>query len=137
MQHLTLVAQNLGAKARIYRQLNPLGTGHAIMCAEASLEGPAVVAYADTLIRADFDIDPEADAQIWVKKVERPEAYGVVQLDAANTIRELVEKPKTHVSDLAVIGIYYFKAIEELKQELQYVSTNKLRTAENIKSMRD
>lgn len=121
VQHLTLVAQNLGAKARIYRQLNPLGTGHAIMCAEASLEGPAVVAYADTLIRADFDIDPEADAQIWVKKVERPEAYGVVQLDAANTIRELVEKPKTHVSDLAVIGIYYFKAIEELKQELQHV----------------
>ena len=78
VQHLTLVAQNLGAKARIYRQLNPLGTGHAIMCAEASLEGPAVVAYADTLIRADFDIDPEADAQIWVKKVDRPEAYGVV-----------------------------------------------------------
>ena len=91
------------------------------MCAEASLEGPAVVAYADTLIRADFDIDPEADAQIWVKKVDRPEAYGVVQGDAANTIRELVEKPKTHVSDLAVIGIYYFKAIEELKQELQHV----------------
>ena len=44
---------------------------------EASLEGPAVVAYADTLIRADFDIDPEADAQIWVKN-GRPEAYGVV-----------------------------------------------------------
>ena len=51
------------------------------MCAGPSLEGPAVVAYADTLIRADFTIDPSADAQIWVKKVEHPEAYGVVQLD--------------------------------------------------------
>ena len=61
VQHLTQVAKNLGAKASIYRQLNPLGTGHAIMCAEASLEGPAVVAYADTLIRADFAIDPTAD----------------------------------------------------------------------------
>ena len=126
VQHLTQVAKNLGAKASIYRQLNPLGTGHAIMCAEASLEGPAVVAYADTLIRADFAIDPTADAQIWVKKVAQPEAYGVVQLDTTNAITELVEKPKEFVSDLAVIGIYYFKAIEELKAELQQVIEQQL-----------
>jgi glucose-1-phosphate thymidylyltransferase len=44
-------------KASIYRQLEPLGTGH-IMCAKESLSGPAVIAYADTLIRADFDLDP-------------------------------------------------------------------------------
>ena len=126
VQHLTQVAKNLGAKASTYRQLNPLGTGHAIMCAEASLEGPAVVAYADTLIRADFAIDPTADAQIWVKKVAQPEAYGVVQLDTTNAITELVEKPKEFVSDLAVIGIYYFKAIEELKAELQQVIEQQL-----------
>ena len=126
VQHLTQVAKNLGAKVSIYRQLNPLGTGHAIMCAEASLEGPAVVAYADTLIRADFAIDPTADAQIWVKKVAQPEAYGVVQLDTTNAITELVEKPKEFVSDLAVIGIYYFKAIEELKAELQQVIEQQL-----------
>jgi glucose-1-phosphate thymidylyltransferase len=55
--------------------LEPLGTGHAIMCAKESLSGPAVIAYADTLIRADFDLDP-ADAVIWVKQVDQPEAYG-------------------------------------------------------------
>ena len=126
VQHLTQVAKNLGAKASTYRQLDPLGTGHAIMCAEASLEGPAVVAYADTLIRADFAIDPTADAQIWVKKVAQPEAYGVVQLDTTNAITELLEKPKEFVSDLAVIGIYYFKAIEELKAELQQVIEQQL-----------
>jgi glucose-1-phosphate thymidylyltransferase len=27
-----------------------------------SLSGPAVIAYADTLIRADFELDPQADA---------------------------------------------------------------------------
>ena len=124
--HLTGVAQKLGAKATIYRQLEPLGTGHAIMCAEPSLDGPAVVAYADTLIRADFTIDPSADAQIWVKKVEHPEAYGVVQLDENNHITELVEKPQEFVSDLAVIGIYYFKAIEELKATLQHVIDQQL-----------
>lgn len=124
--HLTGVAQKLGAKASIYRQLNPLGTGHAIMCAEPSLSGPAVVAYADTLIRADFEIDPDADAQIWVKKVDHPEAYGVVQLNAKNEIVELVEKPKAFVSDLAVIGIYYFKNIGELKEELIQVIEQKI-----------
>ncbi len=124
--HLTKVAQDLGAKASIYRQLTPLGTGHAIMCAAASLSGPAVVAYADTLIRADFHIDPSADAQIWVKKVANPSAYGVVQLDSTNAITELVEKPTAFVSDLAVIGIYYFKAIETLKEELQAVIDQQL-----------
>jgi glucose-1-phosphate thymidylyltransferase len=57
------VLASLGAKASIY-QLEPLGTGHAIMCAKESLSGPAVIAYADTLIRADFDLDPQADAVI-------------------------------------------------------------------------
>lgn len=124
--YLKQVAANLGAKASIYRQLNPLGTGHAIMCAEPSLEGPAVVAYADTLIRADFQIDPNADAQIWVKKVENPRAYGVIQLDKKGSITELIEKPKDFVSDLAVIGIYYFKEIAELKKELQKVIDQRL-----------
>lgn len=56
------LAEGLGAKASIYRQDQPLGTGHAIMCAKDSLDGPAVIAYADTLIRADFDLDKSADS---------------------------------------------------------------------------
>jgi glucose-1-phosphate thymidylyltransferase len=36
---------------------------------------PAVIAYADTLIRADFELDPQADAVIWVKQVDQPEAF--------------------------------------------------------------
>lgn len=115
------LAKGLGAKASIYRQDQPLGTGHAIMCAKPSLSGPAVIAYADTLIRADFDLDPTADAVIWTKKVESPEAYGVVNLDAHQNITELVEKPSTFVSDQAVIGIYYFKEVSVLKDKLQEV----------------
>ncbi len=88
--------------------------------------GPAVIAYADTLIRADFELDPEADAVIWVKQVDEPEAYGVVKLNAQNEIVELVEKPKEFVSDLAVIGIYYFKQVEVLKQQLQNVLDNNI-----------
>ncbi|WP_062054983.1 sugar phosphate nucleotidyltransferase [Aquimarina longa] len=118
---LTDLAESLGAKASIYRQDQPLGTGHAIMCAKESLSGPAVIAYADTLIRADFNLDKDADSVIWVKQVDQPEAYGVVKLNDKNQIVELVEKPKEFVSDLAVIGIYYFKDVAVLKNELQYV----------------
>ncbi|WP_281988407.1 sugar phosphate nucleotidyltransferase [Aquimarina aggregata] len=123
---LTSLAESLGAKASIYRQDEPLGTGHAIMSAAPSLSGPAVIAYADTLIRADFDLDKDADAAIWVKQVDRPEAYGVVKLNDNKEIVELVEKPQEFVSDLAVIGIYYFKDVGVLKNELQYVLDNNI-----------
>lgn len=120
------LSENLGAKCSIYRQDQPLGTGHAIMCAKDSLSGPAVIAYADTLIRADFNLDEEADSVIWVKQVDKPEAFGVVKLNENNEIVELVEKPKQFVSDLAVIGIYYFKDVSVLKQELQNVLDNNI-----------
>ena len=121
VESLTQLAESLGAKASIYRQDQPLGTGHAIMSAEPSLSGPAVIAYADTLIRAEFELDPKADAVIWTKEVNNPEAYGVVKLNENNDIIELVEKPKTFVSNQAVIGIYYFKNVDVLKQKLQEV----------------
>ena len=126
VESLKDLATGLGAKASIYRQDQPLGTGHAIMCAKDSLSGPAVIAYADTLIRADFNLDPSADAVIWVKQVDHPEAYGVVKLNDKHEIVELVEKPTNFVSDLAVIGIYYFKDVSVLKQELQHVLDNNI-----------
>ncbi len=118
---LKTLAQELGARASIYRQDQPLGTGHAIMSAKPSLSGPAVIAYADTLIRAEFDLDPEADSVIWTKKVPNPEAFGVVNLNDRGEIIELVEKPDNFVSDQAVIGIYYFKDVAVLKEKLQEV----------------
>ena len=125
-EELIAIAQKLGARGTIYYQNEALGTGHAIMCAKDSLSGPAVIAYADTLIRADFDLDKDADSVIWVKQVDQPEAFGVVKLNEANEIVELVEKPETFVSDLAVIGIYYFKDVAVLKNELQLVLDNNI-----------
>lgn len=115
------IAKALGAKGTIYYQDKPLGTGHAIMCAKESLEGPAVIAYADTLFKADFTLDKDADGVIWVKQVDNPSSYGVVKLNEKREIVDLVEKPEEFVSDLAVIGIYYFKDVAVLKNELQEV----------------
>ncbi|WP_340064241.1 sugar nucleotidyltransferase [Ascidiimonas aurantiaca] len=120
-KQLLEIAEKLNTKGTIYYQDQPLGTGHAIMCAKESLSGPCVIAYADTLFKAHFNLDISADSVIWVKKVINPEAYGVVQLNPEGAITALVEKPKEKVSDLAVIGIYYFKKGEELKAELQEV----------------
>ena len=125
-EELLAIAKKLGSKGTIYYQNEALGTGHAIMCAKDSLSGPTVIAYADTLIRANFDLDKTADSVIWVKQVDQPEAFGVVNLNDANEIIELVEKPKDFVSDLAVIGIYYFKDVAVLKNELQLVIDNNI-----------
>lgn len=118
------IADKLGAKGTIYYQNQALGTAHAILCAKESMQGPIVVAYADTLFRADFNLNQESDAVIWVKAVEDPSAFGVVKLNEKNQITDFVEKPKDFVSDLAIIGIYYFKSAEVLRKELEYLIDN-------------
>jgi glucose-1-phosphate thymidylyltransferase len=121
---LIAIAEKLGAKGTIYYQDQPLGTAHAIMSAKESMSGPVVVAYADTLFRADFTLDTTADSVIWVQKVDDPSAFGVVKLNEKNEITDFVEKPKEFVTDLAIIGIYYFKSGEALRGELQYLLDN-------------
>lgn len=120
-QMLIEVAQRLGAKGTIYYQDQPLGTAHAILCAGPSLTGPVVIAFADTLFRADFTLDSSLDGVIWTKKVDNPRQFGVVKKDENGFITDFVEKPEHFVSDEAIIGIYFFKDGEYLKSELQYL----------------
>ncbi len=128
-EQLLQIAEKLGAKGSIYHQDEPLGTAHAIWMAEKSLSGPLVVAFADTLFRADFELDTEADGVVWVKQVENPEAFGVVKLDENDVITDFVEKPKEFVSDLAIIGIYYFSDGENLRDEIAHIIENDLKGA--------
>jgi len=118
------IATSLGATGKIYYQDVALGTGHAIYCAEPSLTGPVIVAFADTLFRADFKIDSSQDGMIWVKQIEDPSQFGVVKVNETGVITDFVEKPKDYVSDLAIIGIYFFKDGDHLKKELKYLMDN-------------
>lgn len=126
-KQLVEVAGKLGAKGSIYYQHEPLGTAHAIMCAKESLEGNVLVVFADTLFKADFTLDREQDGIIWVQKVEDPRPFGVVKVDSNNVITDFVEKPEHFVSDLAIIGIYYFKDGAYLRNELQYLLDNDIK----------
>ena len=132
-KNLIKIAEDLGAKGSIHYQDVPLGTAHAILCAESALKGPVVVAFADTLFSADFKMDPNCDGVIWVKQIEDPRQFGVVKTSADATITDFVEKPQEYVSDLAIIGIYYLKDGEYLRSELQYLIDND-NALENMKA---
>lgn len=121
---LIQVAEKLGAIGSIYYQDKPLGTAHAVLCAKEKLTGPVTIAFADTLFKANFKIDPSDEGILWVKQIEDPSAFGVVQLNPNGEIIDFVEKPQTYVSDLAMIGIYYFRSGEALRTELEYLIDN-------------
>lgn len=122
--NLIHIAETLGAKGSIYYQKEALGTAHAVLCAQDSMEGHTIVAFADTLFKANFELNPDQEGIIWTKKVEDPSAFGVVKKNDKGIITDFIEKPQTFVSDEAIIGIYYFKDGAYLKSELQYLIDN-------------
>ena len=126
-EELLAIAKNVGAVGSIHYQDEALGTAHAILCAEELLEGTTTVAFADTLFKADFEIDAQADGVLWVQQIDDPTAFGVVKLDEKGVIVDYVEKPKEFVSDLAMIGIYYFREGQNLRKELRYLLDNDIR----------
>ncbi|WP_324675262.1 sugar phosphate nucleotidyltransferase [Hymenobacter sp. GOD-10R] len=124
---LVKIAESVGAKGSIYYQDEPLGTAHAILAAKDSLSGPLVVAFADTLFKADFTLDSSAAGTIWVQRVDDPKPFGVVKLNENGEITDFVEKPEEFVSDLAIIGIYYFQDGAYLRDELQFLLDNDIK----------
>ena len=123
-QTLIEIAESLGARGSVWHQKEALGTAHAILCAKSVMEGPLIVAFADTLFKADFKLDDTKDGVLWVQQIDNPEQFGVVVVDDQDNIKEFVEKPTEFVSDLAMIGIYYFKDSLILRNELQYLIDN-------------
>ena len=118
---LSEMSDRHNAKATFRVQFPALGTAHAVACANDDLDGEVIVAFADTLFdsKEKFNIEG-ADSVIWLKRVEDPSRFGVAVHEGEN-ITGFVEKPEEFISDLAIIGVYYFKDGQELKRQVNRV----------------
>src|SRR5262245_45865234 len=89
------------------------GQAHAIALTKGMVEGDALVMFADTLFEADFsplrNLRSEGiDGAIYVKEIEDPRRFGIAAIDDQGIATQLVEKPDDPISNLALVGIYYF-----------------------------
>ena len=126
-QPLREMSARHNAKAVFEVQAEALGTAHAVACASDHLDGEVIIAFADTIFDSEepFELG-DADSVIWLKKVEDPSRFGVAVYEG-DTITGFVEKPKEFISDLAIIGVYYFKSGKALKEKIEKVIEDDMR----------
>ncbi len=105
----------------------PLGLAHAVKTARDFLDSDSfIMCLGDNLIGEGFGTliekfeQEELDALILLKEVDDPSQFGIAQLDDQGAVVHLVEKPKTDVGNLAIVGTYLFsakihEAIERIK----------------------
>src|SRR6056297_4170340 len=124
---LKAMSDRQNAKATFRVQETAEGTAHAVYCAEQDLEGECIIVFADTIFDMEGKVSVEdADSVIWLKEVDDPSRFGVAVEDDGQ-ITDFVEKPSEPISNLAIIGVYYFKEGENLKKEIKYLLDNDIR----------
>jgi glucose-1-phosphate thymidylyltransferase len=110
-----------------YIPQEPLGLAHAVKTAKRFLgQDSFVMCLGDNVTGQSLNSfvkkfkSGHLDALIILKEVENPSSFGIAQLDEKGNIIKLVEKPKTPMGNLAIIGTYIFsnkvhQAIERIK----------------------
>jgi glucose-1-phosphate thymidylyltransferase len=110
-----------------YIPQQPLGLAHAVKTARRFLgQDSFVMCLGDNVTGQGLEAfvkkfkNDHLDALIILKEVDNPSAFGIAQLDEKGNIIRLVEKPKTSMGNLAIIGTYLFsnkvhEAIERIK----------------------
>lgn len=94
-------------------QDKPLGLAHAYIMAENFLDDgdSSAMILGDNMFDADFTTAIQNFAgggKVFAKEVSDPERFGVVKFDENNKAVEIVEKPKTFLSNHALTGMYIF-----------------------------
>jgi glucose-1-phosphate thymidylyltransferase len=104
--------------ARYVLQPEMSGQSQAIWLAREGLRGPALIGFVDSWIDSAFS-GLGSEGIIWVKEVEDPRRFGLVELQADGGVRRLIEKPADPQSNLAVVGFYYFPQAERLIEAIE------------------
>ena len=124
---LTAMSKRHDAEATFRVQHKAEGTAHAVYCADQDLSGECIIVFADTIFDMEGSVSiDEADSIVWLKEVEDPSRFGVA-VERDGKITDFVEKPKDPISNLAIIGVYYFKEAEKLKTEIEYLLEHDVR----------
>lgn len=104
-----------GAQITYLKQDAPRGLAHAVMTAQNYLgDSPFCMFLGDNFLEQGIEKHAEAFAEstaagrILLKKVEDVSALGVAILNENGEVTKLVEKPTTKISDLAIVGVYFF-----------------------------
>jgi glucose-1-phosphate thymidylyltransferase len=107
--------ENLEVPLSFVTQPEMRGQTDAIIRAREHVQNDALILFPDMLFEADFSRLREADADVvmFTKEVEDPSALGIAVVENDRIVR-LVEKPQEPISNLAVIGIYYFRHMPSL-----------------------
>ncbi|MEM1509345.1 MAG: glucose-1-phosphate thymidylyltransferase [Thermofilaceae archaeon] len=107
-----------GARVSYVHQGKPLGIAHAVgLCRDFVGSDSFVVYLGDNLLQHGIKeyvrsfVGGGYDALVLLKEVEDPTRFGVAQLDERGRLVRLVEKPKSPPSNLALVGVYFFKSI--------------------------
>jgi glucose-1-phosphate thymidylyltransferase len=105
-----------GAKIEYILQSEPAGLAHAVKIAQPFLGVSSFIMFlGDNLIESkleDFLADfqqKQLDALILLRQVADPRAFGVATVDETGRVIQLVEKPQNPISNLALVGVYFFK----------------------------
>jgi glucose-1-phosphate thymidylyltransferase len=105
------------------------GIAHAVsMTREHADDSALVIMLGDTIIKTDFRSIPLAgEAVLGVHRVEDPRRFGVCQVENG-IITSIVEKPDEPLSDLALIGLYYFENSAGLYEACAEIIEKDIRT---------
>ncbi len=105
------------------------GIAHAVsLTREFADESELIIILGDTIIKTDFTKIPEGgEAVLGVHEVEDPRRFGVCEVENG-VIKSIVEKPDEPVSNLALIGLYYFKDSRALYEACAEIIDKDIRT---------
>ena len=135
-------SKNLGIKINYAEQKYPRGLPEAFIIGEKFIGKNNVALilgdnffYSQSLTEKLIDCTKlQSGAKVFLHSVSNPSLYGVVKINKKNKVLKIVEKPKKHLSDLAITGLYFFdNKVVEYSKSLKPSKRNEIEIVDLLK----